>query len=165
MLAGVVAVGSDVIARSDPTHTAALGLVAALIGALRLRLRGRGRTLTAAATAAFLAQPVLHATTKLLLTVPLGHGHEPLSHVFGEAPGAAVQVLVAAAIVMAVVAVESLVHRCLVARGTATGRAPVGVSREATVLPAAPDVDDRRARSGGLACPALRGPPSVGIPV
>lgn len=103
----VVAVGSDVVAGGHPLHTATLGAVAAAIAVLRLRLAGRHNGPFAAISAAILAQPVLHAATKLLPSGTESVAAAP-GHAAAEASVTVLHVLVAALIVCAVVGVEQL---------------------------------------------------------
>ncbi len=101
-LAVVAAVGLDVLADEHPTHTVSLGIVAAVVAALRLHLAGRHETVLAPVAAALVAQPALHATSKL------GGGHhgvggDGLLHVVtADGPGTAMQVAVSAVVVVAV---------------------------------------------------------------
>lgn len=104
-LAAAVAVGSDVVAGGGPLHSVSLGLVGVVVALLRIRLAGRHRGLFAAMTASFLAQPVLHAATKLLgSSVPAGSA----GHTVQETSFSVLPVVVAAAIVVAVACAEQL---------------------------------------------------------
>ncbi|MDN5750094.1 MAG: hypothetical protein L0H64_16545 [Pseudonocardia sp.] len=109
LLATGVAVGADVVAGGHPLHTVALGLVGVLVAVLRLRLAGEHLGLFAALTAAFLAQPVLHATVTILPAVD--HAPAPAdaaAHSATDASVTAVHLVVAATIMVAVAAVELL---------------------------------------------------------
>jgi hypothetical protein len=103
-IAVVAAVAFDVLAEEHPTHTASLGLVAAVVAVLRLHLAGRHESILAPVAGALVAQPALHATTKL------GGGHggvggDGLMHVVtADAPGTSMQIAVTALIVVAVAA-------------------------------------------------------------
>ncbi len=112
VLAGVVAVGVDVIAGGDAAHTVALGPLALVLGVLRLRAPERGRSMNAAATVALLSQPVLHATLTLIPTVPHGSGTALAPHALADAPTTLTQLLVAAVIIMAVISAEPLLRQC-----------------------------------------------------
>lgn len=139
-LAAVVAVGSDIVAGGQPLHTMSLGLVGAVVALLRIRLAGRHRGLFATMTASFVAQPVLHAVTKILGTpAPAGSA----GHAVQETSFSVLPVVVAAAIVAAVACAELLllamvdvrraVGRRLLMSDFAVGRrsagAPVSVIR------------------------------------
>lgn len=138
-LAAAVAVGSDVVAGGQPLHTMSLGLVGVVVALLRIRLAGRHRGLFAAMTASFVAQPVLHAATKVLGSpVPAGSA----GHTVQETSFSVLPVVVAAAIVVAVACAEQLRDMVDVRRavgrwlrmsdfviGRRTAGAPVGAVR------------------------------------
>lgn len=106
-LAATVAVGSDAVAGGRPLHTLSLGLVGVVVAVLRIRLAGRHRGLFATLTASFVAQPVLHAATKLLGSpIPAGAAGHSAQHTSSTA----LPVLVAAAIVVAVACAERLLE-------------------------------------------------------
>jgi hypothetical protein len=112
-LATAVAVGSDALAGGQPLHTASVGLVGVVVALLRIRLAGRYRGLFATVTASFLAQPVLHAATKVLDSpMPAGSA----GHAIQETSFSVIPVVVAAAIVVAVACAEQLLHACDVRR-------------------------------------------------
>jgi hypothetical protein len=112
-LATVVAVGSDVVAGGQPLHTTSVGLVGVVVALLRIRLAGRHRGLFATVTASFLAQPVLHAATKLLDSpMPAGSA----GHTIHETSVSVLPVVIAAAIVVAVACAEHLMHTAFVRR-------------------------------------------------
>lgn len=98
------AVAFDVLADEHPTHTLSLGIVAAVVAALRLRLGGRHENVLAPVAGALVAQPALHATTKL------GGAHDAVGgdgflHVLAsDGPGASMQIAVTAVVVVAVAA-------------------------------------------------------------
>ncbi|MGH3585149.1 MAG: hypothetical protein ACRDQ0_02405 [Pseudonocardia sp.] len=99
----IAAVSMDVLADEHPSHTAALGLVAVVVAALRLRLGGRHEGVFSAVSGALVAQPALHATSKIGGTAGRGDHHEGLLHVIvTDAPTALVQVVVPAIIVVTV---------------------------------------------------------------
>jgi hypothetical protein len=99
----VGAVAMDVLANEHPSHTAALGLVAVVVAALRLRLAGRYEGLFSAVSGALVAQPALHSTSKIGGTVGWGDHPGGLLHVVAsDAPATAMQVIVPALIVIAV---------------------------------------------------------------
>ena len=103
-IAVAAAVAFDVLAEEHPTHTASLGIVAAVVAVLRLHLAGRHENILAPVAGALVAQPALHATTKL------GGGHgaaggDGLLHVVtADGPGASMQIAVTALVVVAVAA-------------------------------------------------------------
>jgi hypothetical protein len=103
-IAVAAAVAFDVLAEEHPTHTASLGIVAAVVAVLRLHLAGRHENILAPVAGALVAQPALHATTKL------GGGHggvggDGLVHVVtADGPATSLQVAVTAIVVVAVAA-------------------------------------------------------------
>jgi hypothetical protein len=98
----VAAVVFDVLAGEHPTHTLALAMVALAVAGLRLRLAGRREGLVSVVSGAVVAQPVLHAMAKLD-TGATHHVSGGLLHVLlADGPGAAVQLAVSAAVVVAV---------------------------------------------------------------
>ena len=101
----VAAVAMDVLADEHPSHTAALGLVAVVVAALRVRLAGRYEGVFSAVSGALVAQPALHATSKIGGTVSLAdHHHGGLLHVvMSDGPAITMQVIVPALVVAAVV--------------------------------------------------------------
>lgn len=154
-IAGAVAVGADIAGGGTATHTVALGLLALVLGVLRLRTAGRARGANAAATVALLSQPVWHATTML---VPPGSAIADATHAVVETPVALGQLLLAAVIVMSVASVEPLLHRCLRWRPrtvlSSFSRRPVDVA-----LPTPPGLNCRhRQRAAGQRL-RLRAPP------
>jgi hypothetical protein len=98
----VAAVLLDVLAGEHPTHTLSLALVALVVAGVRLYMGGRHESVFAIVAAALVAQPALHATSKL------GEGHavvvdDGLMHlVLADGPGTVMQVVTTAAIVVAV---------------------------------------------------------------
>ncbi|MBC8091997.1 MAG: hypothetical protein H7Y15_08695 [Pseudonocardia sp.] len=74
LLTVLVAVFSDVAVGEAAVHVATLGAIVAAMGALRVRLAGRDRGLLQFLSGALLAQPVLHATAKLIPHGSLDHG-------------------------------------------------------------------------------------------
>jgi hypothetical protein len=98
----VAAVLLDVLAGEHPTHTLSLALVALVVAGVPLYMGGRHESVFAIVAAALVAQPALHATSKL------GEGHrvavdDGLMHlVLSDGPGTAMQVATTAAIVVAV---------------------------------------------------------------
>jgi hypothetical protein len=97
----IAAVAMDVLADEHPSHTAALGLVAVVVAALRLKLAGRYEGVFSAVGGALVAQPALHTMSKI--GGPVGPGdHSGLLHVVtSEGPVTAMQVIVPALIVIA----------------------------------------------------------------
>jgi len=100
----VAAVALDLLADEHPTHTLSLGVVAAVVALLRVHLAGRHENMLAPVAGALVAQPALHATTKI------GGGHgavggDGLTHVVAaDGPAALMQIAVSATIVVAVAA-------------------------------------------------------------
>ena len=104
-IAVAAAVAFDVLAEEHPTHTLGLGIVAAVVAGLRLHLAGRHENVLAAVSGALVAQPALHAITKL------GGGHhgspggDGLLHVVtADGPATTMQILASALVVVAVAA-------------------------------------------------------------
>ncbi|TQM09821.1 hypothetical protein [Pseudonocardia kunmingensis] len=98
----VAAVAMDLLADEHPSHTAAVGLVAVVVAVLRLTLADRYEGVFSAVSGALVAQPALHATSKIGSG---GGDHHPagLLHVIAsDGPATAMQVLVPALIVIAV---------------------------------------------------------------
>src|SRR4051794_35870943 len=89
------AVVSDVIAGERPLHTLSLGLVVAVVAALRLRFGGRRSGLFVAVNAAIIVQPVVHAVAKVT-PWPAGHTADPAHAVQTDVSITTVHVLVAA---------------------------------------------------------------------
>lgn len=102
-----VAVGADIVAGGHPWHTMTLGIVASVMAVVRLRLAGRHGELFAATSAALVAQPVLHAATKLFPSTAENFPTVP-GHAAAEASVTVLHVLVAALIVTAVAGAEQL---------------------------------------------------------
>jgi hypothetical protein len=102
MVTVVAAVAFDVLAGEHPTHTLGLGLVALVVAAVRVRLAGRREGVLSVISGAVVAQPALHATAKLdghaVVSAPDGL----LQVVAADGPGTAMQILVSAAVVIAV---------------------------------------------------------------
>ncbi len=112
-LATAVAVVSDVFVGGHPLHTTSLAMVGVLVALMRIRFAGRYRALFATVTATFVAQPVLHATTRAFeSSVPAG----TVGHAVQETSVSVLPVVVAAAIVVAVACAEQLLHTCDVRR-------------------------------------------------
>lgn len=98
----VAAIAFDVLAGEHPTHTVALALVALVVAGVRVHLGGRREGLVPVVSGAVVAQPVLHATAKLD-TSTTHHVSGGLLHmVVADGPGAAMQLVVTAAVVIAV---------------------------------------------------------------
>jgi hypothetical protein len=113
-LAVAAAVALDVLADEHPTHTASLGIVAAVVAVLRLHLAGRHENVLAPVAGALVAQPALHATTKFGGSHDAAGGDGLMHVVTADGPGTSVQIAVSALIVLAVTAsarfTELLVH-------------------------------------------------------
>ena len=103
-LAVVAAVAFDVLADEHPTHTVSLGIVAAVVAVLRLHLAGRHENVLAPVAGALVAQPALHATTKLGAGHDAVGGHGVLHVVAADGPGTSMQIAVSAVVVIAVAA-------------------------------------------------------------
>jgi hypothetical protein len=103
-IAVAAAVALDVLADEHPTHTASLGIVAAVVAALRLYLAGRHENVLAAVAGALVAQPALHATTKLGGSHDVVGGDGLMHVVTADGPGTSMQIAVSAVIVVAVAA-------------------------------------------------------------
>lgn len=107
----VLAVGitRDVSAGEHPTHTVALALVALVAAGLRLGLDGRRDGVVPMASAAVVAQLMLHPTTGLDQSDAVHHVSGGLLHVVEtDGLGVATQVAVSAAVVVAVVMSERI---------------------------------------------------------
>jgi hypothetical protein len=103
----VVAVAADIFAGERPLHTVTLGLVVLAVSAMRLQHFGRHTGVFAALRGAVVAQPVLHAVTKLL-TVSPDPAVGPLGHAVTETSTTVLHVLLAAVIVAGVAGAEQL---------------------------------------------------------
>jgi hypothetical protein len=99
----VAAVAMDVLADEHPSHAAAVGLVAVVVAVLRLTLADRHDGVFSAVSGALVAQPALHATSKIGSGGGGGHHPAGLLHVIvSDGPTTAMQVIVPALIVIAV---------------------------------------------------------------
>jgi hypothetical protein len=99
-----VAVALDVLADEHPTHTLSLGIVAAVVAVLRLHLAGRHENVLAPVAGALVAQPALHATTKLGGSHDAVGGDGLMHVVTADGPGTSMQIAVSAVVVIAVAA-------------------------------------------------------------
>lgn len=108
VLTVVVAVFSDLAAGEAPLHVATLGVVTALVAALRLRLAGRHRGLLQFVSGTIVAQPAVHTAAKLVPHGPMEHG---LGHqlIHADVLATATQMVVALLIVAAVSFAEQIV--------------------------------------------------------
>lgn len=158
VLAGVVAVGADITAGGEASHTVTLGLLALVLGVLRLRGSGRARSADAAATVALLSQPVLHAITTLVPVVPRDLGTAFDTHALADAPVTMAQLSLAAVIVLSVASIEPLLRRCFRWRPGPVLRPFSGRTRDTTPPPAL-GLDHRRARREIGHRRRLRAPP------
>jgi hypothetical protein len=102
-IAVAAAVALDVLADEHPTHTLSLGIVAAVVAVLRLHLAGHENVLAPVA-GALVAQPALHATTKLGGSHDAVGGDGLMHVVTADGPGTSMQIAVSAVIVVAVAA-------------------------------------------------------------
>jgi hypothetical protein len=157
-LASMVAVGADVVAGGEPTHTLTLGLAAMALGALRWHPQGRGRGAAGAATIALVSQPVLHASAVLVPTHAAGSGPPSVAHELTETPIGVAQLIVAMLVVVSVMSAEPLLRGFLrrrIVAVTAQAPAPWGIA-----LPLAPALRlGRRLRGAGQRV-GLRAPPA-----
>jgi hypothetical protein len=169
MVTVVAAITFDVLAGEHPTHTVALALVALAVAGLRLRLGGRREGLVSVVSGAVVAQPVLHAVTKLD-TSATHHASGGLLHMLlTDGPGAAMQLVVSAAIVIAVATSGRVAQLLLTAL-----RRPVRLLLVSGPPPAARVLGSARRctrRLGSMLrwCgwsiqAALRGPPHLSLP-
>ncbi|MHA6631458.1 hypothetical protein ACU61A_38990 [Pseudonocardia sichuanensis] len=168
--AGTVAaaVAMDLLADEHPSHTASVGLVAVVVAVLRLTLADRYDGMLSAVGGALVAQPALHATSKIGSG---GGGHHPagLLHVIvSDGPTTAMQVIAPALIVIAVTFSAQFL-RLLVG----------ALRRPLRLVPTAPPAGPRAVvitvrtgprgaalRSCGWAIRAARrGPPTLSVPV
>lgn len=124
-VAAVSAVSADVVLDEHPTHSVVLGVVVAVMAALR-HLGCRAVTAVPAVTAALAVQPVLHLTAELARPHPLGDGHtNPLEHlVTSETPTALVQVAVPALAIVAVTVCAHLLSLLIARRPLVTPPVP-----------------------------------------
>lgn len=98
-----VAVGMDLLAGEHPWHAATIGLIAVVVAALRVQLAGSYSGYFSALSGALVAQPALHAATKLLPPSPdTAAGHAAESSV------SVAHILLAALIVAAVTGAQTL---------------------------------------------------------
>jgi hypothetical protein len=103
-MAVAAAVAFDVLADEHPTHTLSLGIVAAVVAVLRLHLAGRHENVLAPVAGALVAQPALHAITKLGGSHDAVGGDGLMHVVAADGPGTSMQIAVSAVIVVAVAA-------------------------------------------------------------
>jgi hypothetical protein len=97
-----LAIGMDLLAGEHPVHTATLGFVVAAVAAVRVRLAGRYSGCFSALGGAIVAQPALHAATKLLPAYPDAVGHTI------ETSVSVVHVVLTAAVVAVVAGAQGL---------------------------------------------------------
>lgn len=91
----------DLLAVAEPSHTVTLGIVAVVVACVRGRLAGRYSAMCSVVSGAIVAQPALHATSRLS-HVPDSTHVDGLAHVVAEGPLTVSQIVVS---VLAVVAV------------------------------------------------------------
>lgn len=105
----LAAVAMDILAGEHPSHTAAVAIVAVVVAVLRLTVAGRCAGVFSAVCGALVAQPALHAVSKLGQPVE-GLEHSGTLHVLSsDGPVVAMQVAVPALMVIAVAVCASLV--------------------------------------------------------
>lgn len=96
------AVAFDLLAGEHPTHTLGLVLVALAVAGMSRRLTGRHEGLLSAVSAAVVAQPALHAASKLLPPSPFVAEDGVLHVLTADGPTTIVQLAVSVAVVFAV---------------------------------------------------------------
>jgi hypothetical protein len=168
MVTFVAAVAFDVLAGEHPTHTLGLAMVALIVAALRLRLGGRRDGLLSVVSGAVVAQPALHASAKLDGHVGVSAPDGLLHVVAADGPGTAMQVLVSAAVVVAVATSGRLAQLLLTAlrcpvQLLVSGLSPAAPVR-ATIRPRARRQGSMRRWCGWSIEAARRGPPSLSLP-
>jgi hypothetical protein len=165
----VAAITFDVLAGEHPTHTVALALVALGVAGLRLRLGGRREGLVSVVSGAVVAQPVLHATAKLDTGVT-HHASGGLLHMLlTDGPGAAMQLVVSVAVVIAVATSGRIAQLLLTALRRPVRLLLVSGPPPAARVPAPAGRCARRLGSmlrwcGWSIQAARRGPPHLSLP-
>ncbi|OZM80187.1 hypothetical protein [Pseudonocardia sp. MH-G8] len=164
----VAAVAMDVLADEHPSHTAAVGLVAVVVAVLRLALADRYEGVFSAVSGAMVAQPALHATSKIGGVDGGGHHPAGLLHVIAsDGPTTAMQVIVPSLVVIAVTFSAQFLRLLIGA-----------LRRPLRLAPASPPADRAsvriavRTRPRGVALrscgwairAARRGPPMLAVP-
>lgn len=149
------AVGFDVLAGERPLHTLGLAVVALVVGVLRWWAAGRDRDVLAAVSGAVVAQPALHAASKLLE----GPGEVTAST---DVLLSLTHIMIAAVAVLTVTtaahALQLLGSRArLLARRLVSRPHPVRPLATTTVVPTTPRISARH--RGDLRGPSRRGPP------
>ena len=162
-IAVAAAVVLDVLAEEHPTHTLSLGIVAAVVAGLRLHLAGRHENVLAAVSGALVAQPALHAVTKLGGGGHHGAGGGLIHIVTADGPATTMQILASALVVVAVAASARITELLIRALGRPVRLLTVGPP----VAPSAGPVRVRSERRGSMLrwCgwtlrAARRGPPA-----
>lgn len=155
MVTIVTAVGFDALAGERPLHTLGLALVALVVGVLRWWAAGRDRDVLAAVSGAVVAQPALHAASKLLAG--------PLEITAGaEVVLSLTHVVIAAVAVLAVTTAAHLLQLLgtrarLLARRLALRPIPARPLFLTTIARTTPRVSARHGHD--LRGPSRRGPP------
>lgn len=101
----VVAVLAHLVTGDDSSRFAALAVVAVLIAVARLSAAGRQGILFSCLSGAVVAQPTLHAVSRLLPAESAGHGPD-LGHAATDASISGVHLLIAALLITAVMGAE-----------------------------------------------------------
>jgi hypothetical protein len=103
----IIAVASDMVGAEAPLHLGAIGIIIALVAALRLQRTACRKAVLRTLEACVATQPAVHATAKLIPHGPLGHG--TLAHVGAvDVAVGALQVALALAIVAGVAFIEEI---------------------------------------------------------
>ncbi|RZT85636.1 hypothetical protein EV383_2512 [Pseudonocardia sediminis] len=98
-----VAVGMDILAGEHASHTLTVGLIAGVVAVMRLRLAGSYQGYFASLSGAIVAQPALHAASKLFPPAP-----ETVAGHAAESSVSLAHVLLAALVVAVITGAESL---------------------------------------------------------
>jgi hypothetical protein len=157
-LAGLAAVGADLVVGGGPTHTLTLGLAAIAIGALRLHPQGRSSGAADVATVALLSQPLLHAATAVIPVFAVGVGPASVAHRLTETPIGVAQLVIAAVVIVSMTSAEPLL-RLYFRRRTVAASSNAPASSWDIALPPEPALHlGRRLRGSGQRL-GLRAPP------
>lgn len=98
----VAAVAMDVLAQEHPSHTLGLGTVAVVVATLRIKLAGRYEGVLSAVSGALVAQPALHATSRMEHATVTTSLDGPLHVAVSDGPVTVAQVVVPSVAVTAV---------------------------------------------------------------
>ncbi|MHA6632080.1 hypothetical protein ACU61A_42185 [Pseudonocardia sichuanensis] len=100
-----IAVMAHLVTGDDPVRFATLAVVVALIGVVRVRSAGRQGIILSCLSSALVAQPTLHAVSRLLPAESAAHGPD-LSHAATDFSISGVHLLLTALLVAALVGAE-----------------------------------------------------------